>query len=73
MSLNIQCNIKYQHFTEEYSMVILVKGDVRRSECGTGLTSVGETRQSLLEHRHGGLEMLKFVGFDRVLNNMMSS
>jgi hypothetical protein len=63
----------YQHFTEEYSIVILVKGDVTRWECGTGLTSVGETRQSLFEHRRRGLEILKFVGFDRVLNNLMAS
>jgi len=34
-----------QHFAQGYSIAVHDKGAVRRKECGTGLTSVGETRQ----------------------------
>jgi hypothetical protein len=49
---------KPQHFAGDYSIAVYEKGDVRRKECGTGLTSVGETRQSPLELGSCGTELV---------------
>jgi hypothetical protein len=63
---------KPQHFAGDYSIAVYEKGDVRRKECGTGLTSVGQTITIGTQfpwNRAGGLETLNFVRFDSVLNN----
>jgi hypothetical protein len=40
---------KTQHFAGDYFIAVYEKGVVRRKECGTGLPSVCETRQSRKE------------------------
>jgi hypothetical protein len=49
---------KPQHFAEDYSIAVYEKGDGRRKGGGTGLTSVGETRQSRLELSSCGTELM---------------
>ena len=66
---------KSQHFAGYYSVTVNENRAVRRKECGTVLTSVGETRQSRMELISCGIrswwtgDCETFVRFDTVLGN----
>jgi hypothetical protein len=65
-----------QHCAGDYSIALYKKGAERKKECGTVLSSVGETRKSRFELSSCGTQSWwigRLFGFLRVLNKLMIS